>query len=64
MKLNKKNIYTFAVVLLFLFFSYSICSTHERPTSGYVSRRKSFCSTPFYVIFIIAFILFFVFNLR
>jgi hypothetical protein len=64
MKFNKKNIYNFFIIILILFFSYSICSTHERPNSGYISRRKSFCSTPFYIIFLVAFILIFIFNLE
>jgi len=59
MKFNKEKIYGFILALFFLFLSYSICSTHERPTSGYISRRKSFCSTPFYIILLFAFILYF-----
>ena len=62
MKLNRKNLYNFAAIILILLFSYSICSTHELPTTGYVSRRKRFCSTPFYVTVLIVFILIFIFN--
>ena len=65
MKLDTKNIYNFVVIILFLFFSYSLCSSHEYPTSGYISKRKSFCSTPFYIIFIASlFFYIFFFNLR
>ena len=60
----KKKIYDFLIVILILFLSYSICSTHERPTSGYISRRQSFCSTPFYITVLITFILIFIFNLQ
>jgi len=52
----------FFIAILFLFISYSLCSTHEIPISGYVSRRKSFCSMPFYIYIIIAFVLIFILN--
>jgi hypothetical protein len=60
MKTNLKNkINTFIITVLFLLISYLICSTHETPTTGYISKRKIFCSTPFYLILIVAFILIF-----
>lgn len=59
----KEKIKIFMVAFLMLLFSYSLCSTHERPTSGYVSRRKIFCSTPLYIFVILLFILIFVFNI-
>jgi hypothetical protein len=58
MKLDKKNMYIFVFIILVLFFSYSLCQTHEKPTSGNVSKRNSFCSTPFYITFLIFFVLF------
>ena len=61
MKLNKK-ISHFLAAILFLLVSYLLCSTHEKPTSGYISRRKRFCSTPFYVFIILCFIFVFMFN--
>ena len=60
MKLGQK-VYYFFIVALMLLISYLLCSTHEKSTSGY-SRRKGFCSTPFYVIIFICFIIIFVFN--
>ena len=58
MKLNEKY-RNFLLCILLLMFNYSLCSTHEMPTSGYVSRRKSFCSMPFYLILFILLIYFF-----
>lgn len=55
--MNLKNkIKTFIIAFILLLFSYSICSTHEKPSSGYISKRKRFCSTPFYLIVIFLFI--------
>ena len=61
MKLNKK-ISHFLIVILMLLVSYLLCSSHEKPTSGYVSKRKRFCSTPFFVFVILCFIFIFIFN--
>ena len=50
MKLKEK-IYTFIIIILFLTFSYSLCSTHElrHPNSIFNTKRNRFCSTPFSV---------------
>jgi len=61
MKINQK-IYEFLLVILLLALSYSLCSTHERPVSGYVSRRKSFCSVPFYLILSVTLIFYLIRN--
>ena len=62
MKLNKKFSHFLSAILILLI-SYLLCSTHELPTtSGYISRRKRFCATPFYFFVIICFILVFIFN--
>ena len=59
MKIYQK-IYNFTFVILILFFSYLVCSSHEKPTTGgYITKRKRFCSTPFYIIFVFAFIMYF-----
>jgi hypothetical protein len=53
----KKKIKLFLFIILWFAISYSLCSSHEIPnTSGYVSRRKRFCSTPFYVFIIVSLI--------
>ena len=57
-----KNLSFFLGIILMLLISYSLCSTHERPTSGYVSKRKLFCSTPFYIIIIVSCIVFVLFK--
>lgn len=59
MKIYQK-IFNFTFVILILFFSYLVCSSHEIPnTTGYITKRKRFCSTPFYIIFVFAFIIYF-----
>jgi hypothetical protein len=45
MKIYSK-LYLALVGFVYLFISYALCSSHELPESGYVSRRKRFCSTP------------------
>lgn len=62
MKLKEKlNVFIF--VMLYFSISYLLCSTHEMPnTTGYVSRRKRFCSTPFYVFIIISLIVILFYN--
>ena len=57
MKLNEKY-RNFLLCILFLMISYSLCSTHEMPTSGYVSRRKRFCSMPFYLILFLTIVIY------
>ena len=57
MKINEKY-RNFLLFILLLMFNYSLCSTHEMPTSGYVSRRKSFCSMPFYLILFLTIIIY------
>jgi len=53
----KEKIKLFLFIILWFAISYSLCSTHEMPnTSGYVSKRKRFCSTPFYVFIIVTLI--------
>lgn len=53
----KEKIKLFLFIIVWFAISYSLCSSHEIPnTSGYVSRRKRFCSTPFYVFIIISLI--------
>ena len=62
MKIKEKT-KLFLFIILWFAISYSLCSSHEIPnTSGYVSRRKMFCSTSFYVIVLTVFILIFIFN--
>ena len=62
MKLKEKlNVFIF--VMLYFSINYLLCSTHEMPnTTGYVSRRKRFCSTPFYVFIIISLIVILFYN--
>lgn len=61
MKIYKK-FERFILVFVLLLFSYSICSSHELPSSGYVSKRKAFCSIPFYIIIIFAVVLNFLYD--
>ena len=59
----KEKIKIFLIIIVWFAISYSLCSSHEMPnTSGYVSRRKRFCSTPFYIFIIVALIVVFIFN--
>ena len=63
MKLKEKmNIFLF--IILWFTISYLLCSTHELPTTtnGYISRRKRFCSTPFYIFVIISIVVVFMYN--
>ena len=50
----KRKLYFYIGFILMLLLSYSLCPTHEKPTSGYISKRKRFCSMPFYIIVIIS----------
>lgn len=52
MKIYSK-LYLALVGFIYLFISYSLCSSHELPKSGYISRRKNFCSTPLDVLVLI-----------
>ena len=59
MKLYQK-IFNFVLIIFILFLSYLVCSSHEKPTAGgYITRRKRFCSTPFFIIFLFVFIMYF-----
>jgi hypothetical protein len=50
--------------IIFLVISYGLCSTHEKPnTNGYYSRRKMFCSTPLYILILVAILLFIFINI-
>lgn len=59
MKLNSK--FNLALIaFIYLFISYSLCSSHELPQSGYISRRKRFCSTPLeFIVLIFLFVIIF-----
>jgi hypothetical protein len=58
MKLKEK-FKQFIIIIMVLLLSYSLCSTHELPSQGYISRRKSFCSMPFYVIVLFSILIIF-----
>ena len=58
----KDKLNVFLVAIVYLSISYLLCSTHERPTTGYVSRRKIFCSNPLYIYILIALVFIFIFN--
>lgn len=59
----KEKMKIFLFVIFYFTISYLLCSTHELPaTSGYITRRKRFCSTPFYIFIIVALIVVFIFN--
>lgn len=61
MKLNEK-INIFILVILYFSISYLLCSTNVIPTSsGNLSRRTNFCSTPYYILIIIA-LVFLIYN--
>lgn len=51
----KEKINIFILVILYFSISYLLCSTDVIPSSSnYLSRRKKFCSTPYYILIIIA----------
>lgn len=51
----KEKIKVFLFMILWFTISYLLCSSHEMPNkSGYISIRKRWCSTPFYVSIIIS----------
>jgi len=58
MKLTEK-INKFFISCLILLFIYVLCPTHDAP-QGY-SRMQSFCSFPFYIIMLFAFIIVFLY---
>lgn len=59
----KEKISHFFIAILILLISYLLCSSHQLlTTSDYISRRKRFCATPFYVYVVLCFILVFIFN--
>lgn len=48
------------IAFTYLFISYSLCSSHELPQSGYISQRKRFCSKPLdFIILIYLFVILF-----
>ena len=59
MKINQK-IYFFLICVVYILFSYSLCSTHElrHPNSIFNTKRNRFCATPFYLMLFILFIYF------
>jgi len=58
----KEKMKNFIISLALLLFSYSICSL-DMKYHQYVSKRKSFCGIPFYIIVIFAFFInFFIYN--
>jgi len=60
----KEKIYLALIGFTYLFISYSLCSSYELPDSGYISRRKRFCSTPLHMlVFICLFIILFYDNI-
>lgn len=62
MKFKEKIIF-FLCIILYFTISYSLCSSHEiTNTRGYISRRKNFCSTPFYVFVIFSIVAVFFFT--
>ena len=62
MKINQK-IFFFLICVVYILFSYSLCSTHElrHPNSIFNTKRNRFCATPFYLMLFIMFIYFFYF---
>lgn len=51
----KEKIKAFLFMILWFTIGYLLCSSHEIPNaSGYISIRKRWCSTPFYVSIIIS----------
>jgi hypothetical protein len=54
----KEKVKNFVISCMMLLFIYSLCPNHDVPTR-YISRMNSFCSMPFYLFILFAFIIIF-----